>query len=164
MLYEAELSEPLIWRWRHRGTTPRPDEFPNYLWNGVNAQFMVCRRSTDEPVGLVTSYNHNPRNGYTWLAALRFDPTVQSIAVTEGAGLFMNYLFQVFGYRKIYLEVVEFNLSQMEHGLHRFFVEEGRFVEHEFYDGRWWDVVHLAAWRDAWQAHGGKIIDRLSEH
>ncbi len=59
----------------------------------------------------------------------------------EAGVLFCNYLFKNFNFRKLYVEVPGFNFGQLERGLGRFFEEEGRLSEHDYYDGRYWDLV-----------------------
>jgi hypothetical protein len=146
----AELSEPLAHRWRHRGSTPRPEEFAQRLWNGVLAQFLVCRATDLQPIGLVLSYGADLRASHVHLAATKFDANDQSPLLLYGLTLFVNYLFVHWGFRKLYVEVPEFNAGQFGSGSGRLMTEEGRLREHLFFDGRYWDQVVYAVYRSDW--------------
>ena len=62
--------------------------------------------------------------------------------------LFFDYLFTVFNIRKLYAEVLEFNFGQFASGAEHVFKVEGRLTDHDWYDGRYWDMLVLALYRD----------------
>jgi len=66
-------------------------------------------------------------------------------------GLFIDYVFRIGGFRKLYFETVEFNLEQYGSGLGKFFVEEGRLRAHEYYDGIYWDTLVMAIYSERWR-------------
>lgn len=157
-LYALSTSERTAHRWRYRGMTPNPEGFTQTLWGGVLAQFLIERRSTGERVGHVTSYDANERNGFCHIAMLT-DPAVQGSGwILEAASLFVNYLFTNWNFRKLYGEVPEYNYDEFASGAGRWFRVEGRLGEHEFYGGRYWDLLLLALYRADWEAHGGPAI------
>jgi RimJ/RimL family protein N-acetyltransferase len=69
----------------------------------------------------------------------------------EAFGLAIEYLFKGWPFRKIYLEVADYNLNQFGSILRRFAREEGRLRDHLYLDRRWWDLVLIAIWRDDWE-------------
>ncbi len=46
------------------------------------------------------------------------------------------------------MEAPEFNIAQIKSGLGRFFHEEGRLKAHHYYDGRYYDQLLLALYRE----------------
>lgn len=134
---------------RNRGIAVPPEEYGHSLWAGVLAQFVVCRKTTKDVVGLTTAYGADFRNGHCRVAGLIL-PKYRGLAwPMEGFLTFHRWLFEVFPFRKLYGEVPEFNLPQIGRALGRGVVEEGRLKEHEYYRGRYWDLVTVALYRDA---------------
>lgn len=71
--------------------------------------------------------------------------------VVDGAATLMDYAFNLWPFHKIYLETIEYNLTEFEAGLRRVAVEEGRLRDHVFFGDRRWDVVTSAVYRDTWR-------------
>jgi hypothetical protein len=94
----------------------------------------------------------NFQDGHAALAVQRFDVQRQSPLVVMGAALFIDYIFRCWPFRKLYMEVAEYNVGQFGRGIERIATEEGRLREHLWYDGRYWDEVIYALYRDSWQA------------
>ena len=135
-------------RWRYRGSTPSPELLVQSLWHGVLAQFLVERRDTGEPIGLVVAYNPEFRHGYVYLAAI-FEPAYEKAGWTlEATAVLLAYLFESFPFRKVYLEVIEFNYERLASGAESFFHVEGCQRDHEFHFGRYWHQYVLAIYRD----------------
>jgi RimJ/RimL family protein N-acetyltransferase len=160
LLYRMELSEALGQRWRHRGWTPSPERFVQSLWEGVTAQFMVVDKSTNEPVGLVAGYGLDWRDATCSLAITAFPSHIGAGWILEGAELFLDYLFMLFPLRKVYAETVAGNYETFTAGAGLVFHEEGRLRDHDFYDGKYWDKVTLAVYRDEWQTRYERIRAR----
>lgn len=119
------------------------------LFAGTKAQFLVT--GVDGHVyGLVAAYSDQADLGHCYIAFLRCSQRRSNGEMYEGMFLFVEYLFSTTPYRKLYAEVPEYNDSVM--GLSRFgpFKEEGRLLEHDFHDNRWWDRLLLAVYRDTW--------------
>lgn len=150
-------------QWRDRGQTTRPEQFVENLWAGVVAQFVVERRSTGEPLGVVTCFGVDQRNRHAHLAVL-FDPDAASGRGwrAEALVLFVNYVFEVFDLRKLYAEVLEFNLPEIASAVGRYVAEEGVLVDHEYLGGRYWDMHLLAIHRDGFLAHRDRLLRRLA--
>jgi RimJ/RimL family protein N-acetyltransferase len=81
------------------------------------------------------------------------EPSARSSMLTvSGFALFVDYLFAGWNFRKLYLEIPEYNYPPMKSFASRFFAEEGRLAEHAFMAGRWWDLIIVALWRKHWEA------------
>ena len=76
----------------------------------------------------------------------------------------MDYVFRVFDFRKLYGEVLEFNFAQFESGLSsESFEIEGRLKEHEYHDGKYWDLVYISLFRDDWQSETASNRDAIAQ-
>jgi hypothetical protein len=147
--YRLAVSPETGFRWRYRGTTPPPETFPQSLWEGVLSQFAVVDDSR-RPLGIVAAYGAQPRDQYVYVSAVADPAAIGSGALIIAAGIFIEYLFAVGNFRKIYFDVPEFNLEQFGHKIGKYLHEEGRLVEHEWYGEKYWDLVTLACWRSEW--------------
>lgn len=162
-LYGLASSPVMGFRWRYRGATPSPDLFAAQLWDGVLAQFTVLDRKSAERVGVVSLYNASFQNGYAYLA-LAGSPAYRSTGyMLEAALLFLDYAFRVWDFRKLYMETAAFNLPQFASGMGRLWREEGRLSDHEFYDGRYWDLVFLSIERSSFRSFASRYLDVLAE-
>lgn len=157
-LRALETGSEMATRWRLRGATPSPEQWVQSLWNGVLAQFIVTDTRTEQPVGLVAVYRPNFEAGYAYLAAGRFDVRRQSPVMIFGVAMFLEYVFSCWSFRKLYMDLPEFNYPQFQSGLGKFFVIEGRLREHSFTAGQYWDELTLALYRDHWQEHGRRLV------
>jgi RimJ/RimL family protein N-acetyltransferase len=136
--------------YRHKGTTPSPEEFVARLWAGVLAQFMVCENSSGRPVGIVAAYGADFRNGHAHLASIVFPDHVGLGWPLEGTELFIDYLFETFDFRKLYGETSSVVMRTFPSVLGDIGREEGRLVGHERFKGELVDKVILAIYREDW--------------
>ena len=143
--------------YRLRGRTPSPENFHQFLWEQVLAQFLVTNHE-GRTIGLVTCFEPNFRHGHASLAAVADPAFKDSGLVLEGMTLFISYLFAEFDLRKLYAESLESNFAQFQTGANRIFEVEGRLREHEYIHGRYQDFVILAIWRDPWREHHSRIL------
>jgi len=65
----------------------------------------------------------------------------------EPARIFLDYLFDVWPFHKLYLELPEFNLPQFASAAGRGLHVEARMRNHHYHQGRRWDQIILAAYR-----------------
>jgi hypothetical protein len=156
-LYHASIEPTVAHRWRFRGATPSPELFSRVLFEGVLTQFVVAPLNSSEPLGLVSAYEADTGSGHCRLAiqrtAVRSEhPQNLRGAVVEGAMRFIDYLFDHWTFRKIYIELPEYNLPLFRLTSTALFEEEGRLKEHFFHKDRWWDLRTYAIYRDRWRA------------
>lgn len=154
----AELSGERAVRWRYRGATVSPEQWARGLWDGILAQYLVCTRSAGRPLGLVLVYRPNFTDGHAMFAAEAFSSPEPSPLLMFGAALLLDYTFACWNFRKLYLEVSEYNLGQLASGVGRVFAEEGRLREHLWCAGRYWDQVTLALYRDVWARESQRVL------
>jgi len=137
--------------WLH-GRTCSPSEFRSMLFDSaVLAQYVVVDAATGESAGLVTSHDANLVSGTCTVATQRIDdgPTSRPAGelVLEGTMLFIQYLFDHFQLRKVYLEVPEYDAEPITADPGSVLEEEGRFRDHYYWGDRYWDLITYAVYR-----------------
>lgn len=159
-LYNLAVDENTGFHWRLAGTVPSVEVFRDSLWKGVFCQFVVAQRRSHQPVGHVVGYGVDHANGFAYVAGA-VTPAVQATGLgVEAFDLFGAYLFRVFNLRKLYFEIPEYNLAMVANNLGGLLRQEGRLVDHTYYDGRYWDRVILAVHRGDYVALRGPARGR----
>ncbi len=153
----AVLPENSI-RWRFRGRSLSIDTFVQSLWQDVLCQYVIESRQNREIVGHVTSFRPEFRNGTAHLGVMVTPGARDQGWPLEGVVLFLDHLFLSYPLRKLYAETLEFNLSLFGAGVGRLFVEEGRLRQDEYHDGRYWDNVFLALYREAFEERVERVL------
>ena len=133
------------------------------LWQNVLCNYMVCRAKTGESVGLATAYNADLRNGHAYLALVLVPEAVGSLIGHDANLLMVNYLLRGWNFRKLYGEtsarnVEAFFRSAVGKELHI----EGRLKDHEYYDGRYWDTLIVALYREEWERIIARRLHRIT--
>lgn len=160
-LREAELSDQLLSRWRYRGAVPSPKQWEVNFWAGVVAQYLIVETKAQDnhstPLGLVSLYNANFQHGTAYLSAASFTTGSGAPMVLLGVAMFIDYVFDSFDMRKLYMETSEYNLQQFKSGVGSYFTIEGRLKNHSFVQGQYNDEYILAISKKEWQATGHAI-------
>jgi len=159
-LFQLAVDERTAPHWRYRGAPPRPEAFVGELWDSVLTQFIVERKDRSERLGLVTAYNARARDGHCHVAAL-FRPDTR-VWPLEAVFLFVNYLFEEFGFRKLYGEVIDYNLDAFASSVGRWLEPEGVLRRHELHAGVYWDVHILALWRERFDRDRERLLRRVT--
>lgn len=147
-LYDLATHPSVSVRWRYHGLIPTRESFVAEFWNGIFSQLLVVDRETSQPAGLVVAYQGNLRNDTVWVAGV-IDPRFHGRRLAiEAFCLFFNYLIVTWPFRKLYMELPEYNLTQFASVLRRIGREEGRLRDDTYYDGRYWDLVTIALYRN----------------
>lgn len=141
-----------------RGTTPSFQDWLQQRAVGILAQFIVLARDDNSRIGLTSVFSANFQDGHAHLAATRFNPNDQSPLMLMGFGLFVDYVFSCWNFRKLYLDSTEFNYPQFASGIGRIFSCEGRLREHHFLNGQFWDHLILAIYKDRWSERSSSLL------
>ena len=161
-LYHLSTGGDVSFRWRYRGETPSPPTFSRLLWEGVVTQYIAESKESSRPFGLLAAYHVDDRNRHGYVAVL-FDQEHRSKGwPLESCALFIQYLFDVFPFRKLYFESLDFNVEQFGSGLQELLIEEGRLRGHAFHGGKYADMVTLALYRETWDLAAGPILRSLN--
>jgi RimJ/RimL family protein N-acetyltransferase len=150
-LYANLVSPAIGGRWVSRGTTPSHEEFRRLLWQGIFAQYIIETVDTRRPVGLVSAYNVSLRNGIGYLSAFSLPRFVFTGAALRGAALLVDYLFDNWPFRKLYVEGTALGVGQVASLLGTLLEEEGRLREFEYSKTGYIDFVIAALGREKWR-------------
>jgi hypothetical protein len=123
----------------------------------VLAQFLVVDSSADQPIGIVCAYGAELAHGYAYLAVADFRSAERAPLFFDGIAMFIDYLFTTWPLRKLYFESLEFNAEQFASVFVKLFDIEGTLRDHEFFDGRYWDLVVGALYRESWESNGTRF-------
>jgi RimJ/RimL family protein N-acetyltransferase len=158
VLYGTSLDPRLAHRWRFRGHTPSPEEFRARLFSpDTLAQFMVVATAAPpaEPIGLVTAYRADLVANHCAIGLQRCavgdERTQGEGLMIEGFFVFVQFLFDHFGFQKLYLELPEFNRSLIGGGPASILDLEGTLSDHYFYGDRLWAQFIYALRRSTWE-------------
>lgn len=157
-LYQIATSPDVLVGWRHRGAAPPPEQYAQVLWQGVLAQFLAVRKDDGKPIGAVSAYNADLRNQCVSLAVLIAPEFERRGWAMEAGFIFIDYLFKVWNFRKIYLESLEFNVRSFWSGVDKLFRVEGCLRDHEYHDGKYWHLYFLAIYREEWAQAAPRVL------
>lgn len=168
-LYDLAVTGPMSFRWRFRGSIPSFEEFVGAIRHNVLADFAVVRLSSpDEFIGYVVAYSIDLRSQHGSVAVIMRPESVGSGVGVEALAVLVEYLFCGWPLRKIYFEGTRFTLSGVLSGIDKYFSLEGRLVDHEYLDSRYWDWMTFAIYRKDWipgppalQSVLGPVRDRV---
>lgn len=155
--WRADGSQPHLLSQSRR--IPTYEEFIGEMERHQRQSIMlvVLDKEVNEPIGFVQAYNLNLEAGWCFATVYMTQDYRQSNRSTEAYICLLDFVFRRFGLRKVYVDVYEFGLDSMKLLMTGGFVEEGRFREHSWFDGRYWDVVRLAVYRDGWTEGRRKV-------
>lgn len=156
-LYTTACDPRVSLQWRLRGTVPSLDAFLTLLWQGTDAQHVICRKNDGTRVGLVQLFGYLHREGTARLSTFVEPGHESSGWPIEGLFLFVNYCFSAWPLRKLYLESPAPVFEKYASGTGSFFEIEGRLREHEFFDGVFVDQVIAAIHRRTWEERRGEV-------
>ena len=161
--YHLTIANNISYRWRFHGSIPSYEQFINTLHANVLIQFVVVLRPDPKRLaGMVVAYNGNLQDGYAYLGAI--SDRSFGAGIIEGLFLLMRYVFTVWPVQKLYFETPSFNVVQFESAIRSgLMVEESRLKNHTYYDGRNWDYLTYAMYREQYEAfvsgHSGMFLD-----
>ena len=137
------------------GTTSESEPAHRSLVN-----FIICRTDTGSPIGSTGISNPHFANGYAYFGVRTLRDALRTGFGVEGAGLCINYAFQMWNFRKLYSETTDVGIRYFGSALGRLLKEEGRLRDHEFFAGTYWDRVTLAMYREDWYKIGLPLLTR----
>lgn len=148
-LYQIMVDEQISWRWRYATGTPTYEQFvESFYSSGILEQFVVCPRDADNVLGLVMCYNADLPNRHAYLAVVMQPQFINSGIGVEALGVLVAYVFLAYDFVKLYAESIKHNYLTFASGLHRFFQVEATLRQHQVADGKCWDTIILAIYRE----------------
>lgn len=167
MLYFMEQDPAMAQQFRHHSYTIPPERYGEALWAGVDCQFAIESINDGTLVGIVNIHGSDKTNLNARLTIL-IRPDLHTKAwPLEALPLFIDHVFRVFPFRKLYADVTESVFDTFAAGSGIDFDIEGRLVAHHWIGGKWQDLLVLAVHRSKWenrQAGGpGSFANLLAE-
>lgn len=163
ILRRAETSSDMAATWRLHGAMPSPDAWVQGFWSGVLSHFLIISRREDRPIGLATIYNADHRNGHAYFAAASLAGSEFSPSVVIGIALTIEYVFGCWDFKKLYVEVAEYNQVQFASGIGKWLQPEGRLRDHLVLGGRRWDSLIFAIYQERWASDAPVSIQALRQ-
>ena len=162
-LIDMATRHELAFRWLGLGAAASPASLERDLMDRTSVRFLVMSRQIGQPVALVACYDADLENGHAKVA-LSTGHHPQSILLgLQGAALFLEYLFAVYQFRRLYIEVPEEWSSVTSAGAFHFARQEARLRDHCYYQGAYHDLLVLAVDREAWQLAAGSLLDEIQD-
>lgn len=162
---------PLIVRWRNLPSVYQnlytrshltKEQHLNWLKNnvfcGLCAQFVIYVRETGLPVGSVFIKNIDRQVSKGEYGIFIGEESARGKGIgSEVAQMMLRYGFETLGLNRIYLSVFADNLAAIASYHKAGFYEEGRLRQDYRVDGKYHDIVLMAALRQEWSKANGII-------
>lgn len=147
-IYDFSTLPELGFRWRNLPGTTDPGQFAQHLSSGVQFQLLVEERTRRERAGLALCYNADFTNRTAYIAAA-FHPRLQRRGwPLEAVDILVRYCFAAYDFRKLYAEVIDFNLESFRSAIGQHAHEEGVLRDHWWVGGAYRDVALLSLYRE----------------
>ena len=108
----------------------------------------ICFRKKNKVIGMIYSYNFNLTDGHVFMGGYIPEEFQKRGYGAIACAMLTVYLFEFFPLHKIYFEALEYNKLSQSMLQSFYFIKEGKFKEHRFYDGKRHDLVRFAAYRN----------------
>lgn len=125
----------------------------------IQSIFLIETLDAAEPVGLIYTYNANLIDRYAYLCVYLAPEYARRGFGPEASRLFGSYLFQYYGFRKLYAEIIAYNQGSLRLARWNGFVQEGCLKEHHWFGDRYWDVHILSITKEEFLRRGGMYSD-----
>jgi len=122
-------------------------ELKHDLGKNRHLQLLIEVKDGNTPIGTIFSFDLNSIDGYVFIATYIIGEYQKRGYGAEASILFLCYFFDHFPLHKIYFETFEYNQHSLSTLRTAEFIEEGRFKEHRFFEGKRYDVIRFAAYR-----------------
>ncbi|MCC6607005.1 MAG: GNAT family N-acetyltransferase [Anaerolineae bacterium] len=140
-----------LWKGSYRVPTEKEyfQDLDTLQRSHIDAFFVVARSNDrEQPVGMVHTFDTNLIDGYTF-GAIILDPSFRRQNIgTQASLLFLRYIFALSPIRKVYGDVLEYNIGSLTLIRKLGFTEEGCFVAHKYFNGQYWNSFRFACFRE----------------
>ena len=135
------------------------ENFSRKLSNYYHQYFIIKKKSTNEVIGYVYSYNLNIQNSYAYIAISSDESPESRCAVAEGGIIFINFLFKQYALNKIYADIYSFNVKSIHLVSTAGFVQEANLKKHKYYNNEYHSLLIYSLYRDIFYAKNKTIIN-----
>ena len=142
-------------RWILRGSTNSISDYAARLFSpNILSQMVARTRSDGTLVAHVLAYEGTKSHVKVAIVSSASDRRLGMPG--EAFGCFIDFLFMNFPIRKVYVEMLEPEWERQHH-LGRLFGVEGALREHEYYGGRWVDLIIASSFREQFYSAIGNL-------
>lgn len=118
----------------------------------------------DVPIGLASIVNINKKlSNCEWAFYIGEDDYLNKGHAIEVEYLILKYVFEDLNFHRLFCAVLDFNTQVISFHKQFGFIEEGRYREYLFRDGRWLDVILLSILQDEYHLQKEKILKVLDK-
>jgi RimJ/RimL family protein N-acetyltransferase len=152
--------EALLGREEMRGKWPTlyPHDVGNTIWRRSRLQYAVLSRSTSDLIGLVQGLDEDSYNGIVGVGVAMHPAVWGKGWPIEAVVLFVNLLFEVHGYRKLYCEMSDPTRRLLGSAMSRWMRPVARFAEHERVDDGYVDWHIYSLHRRDWDGDLARLV------
>lgn len=115
---------------------------------GIYHDFFMVETSNGQTIGFTFSYDFLISNGHCKYTLCLFREYQKTGFGAAAAIRMMGHLFKVYPLRQIYISVYDYNTDSLSANLKGGFEEIGRYPEHRFFDGVYYDLHILRMTRE----------------
>jgi len=156
-LYQFCLNDPGSFSWQFLGRTPSFEKFAAAIGEGSVAQLVVTPGvggQPADPLALLSAVNASVRDAHAFIAVSTDSWDRLPLEAVEA---FADYLFTVWAFRNVYLNIPDLLLPYYSTWTEANWVTQcGALKGHRFYAGEWIDEITLRLERNRWvtRTHG----------
>lgn len=162
MLAKSDL--PLLMKWRSDPEIMRyldaylplseeeeNDWFENLYKRKSQELVLMIIANGDKPIGTIGLNRINYKDGTATTGTVIGEKDYWDMErAEEGKMLLLNYAFNTLNLRKICSNVIEFNKRSYQYNLKCGYTEEGRRKKQLYREGRYWDEIFMAVFKEDW--------------
>jgi hypothetical protein len=130
------------------------------FWSDALLVLIAERRSDGAHLGYLSATRADFRNGHCYVSVFIVGRFQRTVYAAESAVLFMAHIMRLFPFRKLYFEIPEFNATQVNHAIQSVGTVEGRLLEYEYCDGRFWDSLIVSVGRSEIETVLGPLVQQ----
>jgi RimJ/RimL family protein N-acetyltransferase len=129
-LYEVTERDQMADRWPRSGRQRTLEEFERFIWQSGRLKYAMLRRDSGRLIGVVQGMNENDRSRTIGVGII-IDPDLWLHGWPfEGLVLFVNILFEVKGFRKVYFHMSQATATLVGGAMKRWLTREATFKMH----------------------------------
>lgn len=133
-------------------------EFEKSIWQVSPLQFAMVKRDSREVIGLLQGLNIDDRSRTIGIGAVLKPEVWHQGWPFEGVVLFLNFLFERKGYRKVYFEMSETSVACIEGGMGPWLTKEAVLQRHTRTAEDVEDLFILSLSAESWNSD---VVDRI---
>ena len=162
-LHEIVNSDELLDQWPLFGKVVSRPDLEEFLWSLAQLQFAILRRDNRNVIGLIQGLDDDKRSRTIGLGAA-IDPALWRHGWPfEAVVLFLGILFDVRGYRKVYISCSDTTVSTIGAAIDKWLMPEALYRKHHRTATRLEDWHIYSLHRDRWDPSLVQLVSSRDE-